>query len=230
MRYRLLPALVSAGVLCLAQSAYAATLTVDDDKADCPAAALHVGTGRGRRGGAGRHGRHLPGRLCRGPGTPGTNALTITKTLTLKGAGADLVTITPKASSVAGGSILEPGTSDLRNGLGDIIAIVGTPTQPLKVDISGVTVDGYDPQGRPVAVEAGIVFLDAKGSVTRSHVTNIVTSEGDNAYLHPGGYARRAAGHRHRPDLDRAARAGRRLAPAGDRPHARRQVQPRSAS
>ena len=32
MRYRLLPALASAGVLCMAQSAYAGTLTVDDDK------------------------------------------------------------------------------------------------------------------------------------------------------------------------------------------------------
>ena len=40
MRYRFLPALVSAGVLCCAQGAYAATLTVDDDRADCPAAGL----------------------------------------------------------------------------------------------------------------------------------------------------------------------------------------------
>ena len=68
------------------------------------------------------------------------------------------------------------------------MAIVGTPTQPLTVHISGVTVDGYDPQGRPVAVEAGIVFVDAKGSVKRSHVTNVVTSEGDNAYQYAGGW------------------------------------------
>ncbi len=68
------------------------------------------------------------------------------------------------------------------------MAIVGTPTQPLTVNISGVTVDGYDPQGREVAVEAGILFLDAKGSVVRSRVTNVVTSEGDNAYTRVGGY------------------------------------------
>ena len=37
-KYRYLPALVSAGVLCMAPSAIAATHTVDDDKADCPAA------------------------------------------------------------------------------------------------------------------------------------------------------------------------------------------------
>ena len=72
--------------------------------------------------------------------------------------------------------------------MGDIVAIVGTPTQPLTVNISGVTVDGYDPAGRAVAVEAGILFLDAKGSVKRSHVTNVVTSEGDNAYTRAGGW------------------------------------------
>ena len=188
MRFRLLPALVGASVLCLTQSAYAATLTVDDDKADCPAAAFASVQTAVDAAAAGDTVVICKGAYAEGPGTPGTNALTITKTLTLKGAGADLVTITPNASSVAGGSILEPGASDLRNGLGDIIAIVGTPTQPIKVDISGVTVDGYDAKGRPVAVEAGIVFLDAKGSVNYSHVTNTVTSEGDNAYLHPGGY------------------------------------------
>ncbi len=68
------------------------------------------------------------------------------------------------------------------------MAIVGTPTQPLTVNISGVTVDGYDPQGREIAVEAGILFLDAKGSITHSRVTNIVTSEGDNAYTRAGGW------------------------------------------
>ena len=44
------------------------------------------------------------------------------------------------------GRILE-ATPDLRNGVGDIVAIVGTPTQPLTVNISGVTVSGYDPAG-----------------------------------------------------------------------------------
>jgi hypothetical protein len=183
----LLPALVSAGVLCCAQGAYAATFTVDDDKADCPAAAFTSVQAAVDAASTGDTIVICKGDYVEGSGAPGTSALTITKGLTLKGAGADLVTITPKASSVAGGSILE-ATSDLRNGLGDIVAIVGTPTQPIKVDISGVTVDGYDPAGRPVAVEAGIVFLDAKGSVVNSHVTNTVTSEGDNAYLHPGGW------------------------------------------
>jgi hypothetical protein len=183
----LLPALVSAGVLCCAQGAYAATFTVDDDKADCPAAAFTSVQAAVDAASPGDTVTICKGEYVEGSGAAGTSALTITKNLTLKGAGADLVTITPKASSVAGGSLLE-ATSNLRNGLGDIVAIVGTPTQPIKVDISGVTVDGYDPAGRPVAVEAGILFLDAKGSVIRSHVTNVVTSEGDNAYNVPGGW------------------------------------------
>ena len=122
-----------------------------------------------------------------GTGAPGTNALTITDSITLKGAGADLVKITPKANPLVRGRILEDAP-DIRNGVGDIVAVVGTPTQPLTVNISGVTVDGYDPDGREVAVEAGILFLDAKGSVVRSRVTNVVTSEGDNAYTRPGGW------------------------------------------
>ena len=187
MKYRLLPALVSAGLLCCAQGAYAATLTVDDDHGDCPAAAYTSVQAAVDAASAGDTIVICPGAYVEGSGKPGTNAVTITKSLTLKGAGADLVKITPKADPLVRGSILEP-TPDLRNGVGDIVAIVGTPTQPLTVDISGVTVDGYDPQGREVAVEAGILFLDAKGSVVRSRVTNVVTSEGNNAYTRPGGW------------------------------------------
>ncbi|WP_147447555.1 Ig-like domain-containing protein [Solirubrobacter pauli] len=188
MKYAFLPALVGAGVLCLAPSAYAATLTVDDDKADCPAAAFTSVQAAVDAAAPGDTIVICQGKYAEGSGAPGTNAVTITKDgLTLKGAGAGVVTISPKSSGVNFGSILEP-TPDLRNGIGDIIAIVGTPTQPLKADISGVTVSGYDPAGRPVAVEAGIAFVDAKGSVKRSHVTNVVTSEGDNAYTLPGGY------------------------------------------
>jgi hypothetical protein len=179
--------LVGAGVLCFSQSAYAATLTVDDDRADCPAAAY---TSVQAAVDAARSGDTIticPGAYAEGTGAVGTSAVLIQKNLTIKGAGADLVTITPKSSGPASGRIMEE-SPDLRNGLGDIIAVVGTPSQPLKVDISGVTVDGWDPAGRPVAVEAGIVFLDARGSVIRSHVTNIVTSEGDTAYTKPGGY------------------------------------------
>ena len=179
--------LVATGVLCCAQSASAATLTVDDDRADCPAAAFTSVQAAVDAAAPGDTVTICPGTYAEGTGEVGTNAVLIRKNLTLKGAGADLVRITPKSSSTAGGQIME-ATPDLRNGLGDIIAVVGTPSQPLKVDISGITVDGWDPKGRPVVVEAGVLFLDARGSVVRSHVTNVVTSEGDEAYLRPGGY------------------------------------------
>jgi hypothetical protein len=173
--------------LCCAQGAYAATFTVDDDKADCPAAAF---TSVQAAVDAAKDGDTIvvcQGDYVEGDGSQGSNALTITKSITLKGAGADLVSITPKAAPLVGGRILE-ATPDIRNGVGDIVAVVGTPTQPLTVNISGVTVDGYDPRGREVAVEAGILFLDAKGSIVRTRVTNVVTSEGDNAYTRVGGW------------------------------------------
>src|SRR4051794_15961970 len=180
-------ALACAGVLCTAQGAYAATLTVDDDKGDCPAAPFTSIQAAVNAAAGGDTVVICKGKYSEGTGQPGTNALTVTKSLTLKGAGADLVSITPKADPLVRGSIIE-STPDIRNGVGDIVAVVGTPTQPLTVNISGVTVDGYDPQGREVAVEAGILFLDAKGSIVRSRVTNVVTSEGDNAYTRVGGW------------------------------------------
>src|SRR4051794_35779050 len=165
----------------------AATLTVDDDHADCPAAAYSSIQAAVDAAAPGDTVTICPGKYAEGSGAVGTSALTIQKSLTLKGAGADLVTITPKSSGVTSGQIME-AAPDLRNGVGDIVSIAGTPSQPLSVDISGVTVDGWDPAGRPVAVEAGIVFVDAKGSISRSRVTNVVTSEGNDAYLDPGGY------------------------------------------
>ena len=178
----------------MAPNAYAATHTVDDDKADCPAATFTSIQAAVDAAASGDTITVCAGDYAEGTGAPGTNGITITKSLTLKGAGADLVSISPKANPLVRGSIIEEGTSDIRNGVGDIVAIVGTPTQPLTVNISGVTVNGYDPQGREIAVEAGILFLDAKGSIVRSRVTNIVTSEGDNAYTRVGGYRGPQAG------------------------------------
>ncbi len=175
------------GSLALAGPAAAATLAVDDDGADCPAAPYTSVQAAVDAAASGDTIAICAGHYAEGPGTPGTNALTIQKDLALKGAGADLVTISPKATTPTGGRILED-TPSLRNGVGDVVAVVGSPSAPVTVDVSGVTIDGYAPGGKPVAVEAGLVFLDGRGSVTRSRVTNVVTSEGDNAYTVPGGY------------------------------------------
>ena len=94
------------------------------------------------------------------------------------------MTITPEVLRPASGQIVE-ATPDLRNGVGAIIdgrRRRDTPSQPLTastsapslltVNISGVTVDGDG-----VYAEAGILFRDAQGSISRSRVTNIVTTE-----------------------------------------------------
>ena len=79
---------------------------------------------------------------------------------------------------------------------------------PITVDISGVTFDGDG-----VAAKAGVVFLDAQGSLRRSRVTDIVTSESPGAYGMPGGYRselprlRRRAGHAPRYARSAPARA-----------------------
>ena len=108
--------------------------------------------------------------------------LKIDKSLTLKGAGADLVTISPRRYDGNDGVIAED-PQNIRYPSGNILTAVGTPAVPITVDISGVTFDG-----NAVAAKAGVVFLDAQGSLRRSRVTDIVTSESPGAYDMPGGY------------------------------------------
>jgi hypothetical protein len=96
----------------------------------------------------------------------------------LRGAGADLVRITPRAP--AGGRIADLDL-DIRNGVGDLVSVVGTPAFPLTVDISGVTLSGAG-----TYMEAGVVYIDGQGSVMRTRVTDVVTSE--QAAATPGGW------------------------------------------
>src|SRR5215470_14118776 len=120
-----------------------------------------------------------PGTYVEGSGQPGSNALTITKSLTLAGAGAGQVTIKPRNN---GGQIAED-SPDIRDGKGDIIAVTGTSGAPVTVDISGVTVDAAG-----VYATAGVVFVDAQGSIDHSHVTGLDTDESANGYQTPGGF------------------------------------------
>lgn len=197
MRHRRLIAVAAIAVFPWGgvSTAGAATLTVDDDHVECPtaeytsvqtavdAAALqNAGTPAGEADTV----VICPGSYVEGSGDPGTNALTIDKPLTLKGAGADLVSISPRARAPSG-SIAGP-TPDIRSGVGNIVSVVGSPSAPIDVAISGITVDGEDPQGGPVASAAGVVYLDATGSISRSRVTNVVTSEDAEAYPLYGGW------------------------------------------
>jgi hypothetical protein len=170
------------GTLVAVPAAEAATLAVDDDHAQCPGAQFGSVQAAVNAANAGDTIAICPGRYVEGNGALGTNAVTISKSLTIKGAGADLVVIQPRRGTPTGGQIAE-GSMNIRNGVGDIVSIVGQPDAPLTVDISGVTIDGNG-----VFAEAGVVFRDAGGSMVRDRVTNIVTSITNSSHEIPGGY------------------------------------------
>lgn len=193
-------AMLFAFFVCSAEAATAANLYVDDDGADCPAAGFTSVQAAIDAAATGDTVIVCPGEYAEGPGTPGTNALTITKSMTLRGAGADEVTIRPRANSASGGQIAAANPV-LRDPVGNIITVYGAPSFPVEVDISGVTVTGgghethfantqiWDGEFEGgVYSEAGILFLDAGGSVSRSRVTNIFTSGRPGAFNQPGGY------------------------------------------
>jgi hypothetical protein len=172
--------LAALGTLVAAPLAQAGTWTVDDDRADCPTAQHTRIQAAIDAAQPGDTIAICPGSYVEGSGEVASNALTIDKSLTLRGAGADLVRIKPLAT--AGGRVAET-EQDIRNGVGDILAVNGDPAMPVTVDVSGLTFDGGG-----VFVEAGIVYRDAKGSIYRSRVTNVVTSELGADFEKPGGY------------------------------------------
>jgi len=92
VRNACLPAMICA--LFAAQSAPAATLSVDDDRKDCTGAAFTSVQDAIDAAAPGDTIAICPGDYAEGNGLPNTSALKIDKTLTLKGAGADLVRAT----------------------------------------------------------------------------------------------------------------------------------------
>lgn len=171
-------------------------LVVDDDGQDCPAAPYRTIQNAIFAAPDGATIAVCPGEYVEGGGGVGSNGLIIIRDVTIKGAGADLVTIKPRAVRANGGQIAETTNPSIRNNVGAIVMVDGADTQYaplapaadqiaagtrrlnrlksnlLTVNISGVTVDGDG-----VYADAGIVFRDAQGSITRSRVTNVVTSE-----------------------------------------------------
>src|SRR5829696_3733394 len=170
------------GALLAASTAPAATLSVDDDRRDCTAAGYSSIQAAIDAAASGDSIAICPGSYVEGNGAANSNGLTVDKSLTLKGAGADLVSISPRRYDGNDGVIAED-PQDIRYPRGNIVTAVGTPALPVTVDISGVTVEGNG-----VAAKAGVVFLDAQGSLRRSRVTDIVTSESPGAYTQAGGY------------------------------------------
>jgi Bacterial Ig domain len=175
------------GLLLLAPAASAATVSVDDDGDDCPAAGFSSVQGAIDAADPGDTVAICPGNYVEGSGAPGTNALTINKDLTLKGAGADDVRIKVKRTAADHNAVpagqIAAASPALRDGVGNIVTIQGGTATPITVDISGITFDG-----NKVYVEGGVLWLDAKGSLVRSRVTNTITSDANNADSIPGGY------------------------------------------
>ncbi len=175
---------LAAAIACFVAvpSAQAATFSVDDDGVECPTATYASVQAAVNAADPGDTVSICPGTYTEGTGAASTNALTIAKSLTIRGAGADLVKIQPKRTTPTGGQIAA-GSPDIRDNVGNIAAITGGSAVPITVDISGVTFDGNG-----VYSEVGVLFLDAQGSLVRSRVTNVVTSEDNAASGFPGGY------------------------------------------
>ncbi len=162
---------------CAPAVAAASTYTVDDDKADCPNALFTSVQAAVDQ--AAPHDTIIvcPGTYLEGT-TPTTNAaspsqagshngLTISKPLTIVGAGASKVRIEPKPSIAVNGSLA--GTAPyLRDGGGNVVTISrqslgSTDADENRVDISGVTIDSPT-----IAADAGVAFFNTSGSITNS--------------------------------------------------------------
>jgi hypothetical protein len=162
-----LAALVAvAALLIAAPAASAAKLVVDDDATECPN--RDHSTVQAAVNAAATSGDTVV--VC--PGVyRASGGVAITKSLTIKGAGADRVRIEPAADlrdPAPPGGVYEP-----RDDSGNVIS-VNSPAGA--VHISGVTVAGGD-ASEPRGAEAGIVFHNTSGSVSRSRVTDVVPAD-----------------------------------------------------
>jgi hypothetical protein len=170
---------VGAGALAVAlgipANASAATLSVDDDRLDCPSAGYTSVQAAVDAASPGDIVAICPGTYEEGPATVpagGANAVSIAKMLTIRGAGASKVTIRPKPTI---GSLLGT-TTNYRNNFGAVIGVYRAGVRTL-VDISGVTVEGG-----VTTVGSAVKFYNAEGSLTSSVVRNVAPLNGAYGY------------------------------------------------
>jgi hypothetical protein len=187
------------GAFAVVPGAGAATLTVDDDFKDCPAATFNTIQNAIFAAEPGDTIAVCPGDYVEGSGAVGTNGLIIVRDVTIKGAGADLVTIRPRKVRASTSQIAESTNASIRNAVGAIVMINGDDEQfgtnvskaaLLNVSISGVTIDGDG-----VYADAGVVFRDAQGTISKSRITNVVTTETSYDVPRPGEYKGSADGY-----------------------------------
>lgn len=166
-------------VLCALAPAVASasTWTVDDDKAQCPNAGFTSVQAAVDQAAPwdtviicqGLYlERSTPASSAASFAQPGSqNGLTITKPLTIKGAGAAKVTIRP---AVPYGTSLAGSAPYLRDGGGNVITISrqslgASDDNENFVDISGITVDSPD-----AYAEAGVAFFNTSGRIAKSTI------------------------------------------------------------
>jgi hypothetical protein len=172
----LIAAFVAAAALTPATAA-ASTRTVDDHRADCPSAGFTSIQAAVNQAAPWDTVIVCPG-LYLEQSTPSSgnnspsqagsrNGLTITKPLTLKGAGAGKVTIRP---APALGASLAGTAPYLRDGGGNVVTVSrqslgATDDNENFVDISGVTIESPD-----AYAEAGVAFFNTSGRIADSVV------------------------------------------------------------
>jgi hypothetical protein len=150
-----------------AAPAQAASLVVDDNRVECPSAAFTSIQAAVDAAAAGDTIAVCAGTYVEGDG--GTQALVITKSLAIRGTGADSVFIQPNGgpdNSIFGDPAGNAAGPPLRDAIGNIISVTGPG---VNVDISGVTVRAAN-----VAVETGIDYLNATGTIADVRVTDLV--------------------------------------------------------
>ena len=164
-------ALAVAGLASCAQGASAATLSVDDDRAQCPVADY---TDLNQAVAAAAQGDEVY--VCAGtyavPGGAQSAGLRIEKNVDLLGAGADQVFIQPDGSSA---SMAGPNPSE-RDEFGNVITVKRRLIQLFDIELSGFTVRSPN-----TAVEAGIAMVDVtEGSIHDVRIENL--APGSSAY------------------------------------------------
>lgn len=164
-------AAAGACALAAAPAAQASHITVDDDGAQCPGApftSIQAAVNAAAVTTPPQQVAVCAGTYTEGTAVAGNSALTINKSINIRGVGADQVFIQPA------GNIAEAGSNPpLRDQKGNIVSIGAGAN----VNISGVTVRGNDRN-----VETGVNFLDASGSVTNSRITDLVQTVGPGTF------------------------------------------------
>src|SRR3954452_15017171 len=158
-------------------SAFASTWTVDDDKADCPNARFTSIQAAVEQAAPWDTVVVCPGLYLEqstptsGNNTPSQagakNGLTITKPLTIKGAGADKVTIRP---APALGASLAGIAPYLRDGGGNVVTVArqslgSTDDNENMVTISGVTIESPE-----AYAEAALAFFNTSGKLVNARI------------------------------------------------------------